>query len=80
MSTRLLSTAKESEQKMCINSTTINLPTNATHNIPLRESLFELYLWFGQERGHGKKLKKNDIIEDLNLLGSHICSRKEEIY
>ena len=27
-------------------------------------------------KGHGKK----DIIEDLNLLGSHICSRREEMY
>ena len=44
--------------------------------LPIRESLFELYLWSGQERGMGK----NDIIEDLNLIGSHICSIKEEMY
>ena len=42
--------------------------------LPIRESLFELYFWFGQERGIEKK------IEDLNVLRSHICSGKEEIY
>ena len=36
--------------------------------------MYDVYLVV--ERGLGK----NDIIEDLNLLGSHICSRKEEIY
>ena len=41
--------------------------------LPIRESLFELYLWFGQERG----MDKNDI-EDLNLLGVHMYSIKDD--
>ena len=39
-----------------------------------RETISALFMVWTR-KGHGK----NDIIEDLNLLGSHMCSRKQEI-
>ena len=42
--------------------------------LPIRESLFELYLWFCEERGTERKT----AIEDLYVLGEHIRYMKEE--
>ena len=45
--------------------------------LPIRESLFELYLWFCQERGIEWKV----AVEDLNVLGEHMrCMKEEQFY
>ena len=45
--------------------------------LPIRESLFELYLWFCQERGTERKA----AVEDLYVLGEHMrCMKEEQFY
>ena len=45
--------------------------------LPTRESLFELYLRFCQERGTERKA----AVEDLNTLGEHMrCMKEEQLY
>ena len=42
--------------------------------LPDRESLYELYIWFCQKRD----FEKNLAIAELNILGEHMRSIKEE--
>ena len=44
--------------------------------LPIRESLIELYLWFLNERGVGRK----EAMEDLKLLKEHYYEMKEMSY
>ena len=45
--------------------------------LSIRESLFELYLWFCQGRG----TERRAVIEDLNVLGEHMrCMKEEQFY
>ena len=42
--------------------------------LPFGKGLFELYLWFCNERGYGWDM----AIEDLKILGGHMRNQKEE--
>ena len=44
--------------------------------LPVRESLYELYIWFMRERGIDGKL----ALQDLNLLGERMNSVREESF
>ena len=43
--------------------------------LPIRDSLFELYIWFCQER---EVWIKKVVVEDLKILGEYMYSLKEE--
>ena len=40
--------------------------------LPAGDELFELYLWFSNERGY----RRDTVIEDLKMLGNFIRTRK----
>ena len=42
--------------------------------LPAGDELFELYLWFSNERGYGRDM----VIEDLKMLGNFIRNKKDE--
>ena len=44
--------------------------------LPIRESLFEIYLWFCQERG----IERKAAVEDLSILGEQMRSMKEQFH